>query len=265
MPARESLETDLVHRRRVQLLGVKIDPVTVQELHGFIREAVVTKDHVLIPNVNVYGLNLAYDDPELRAILDQADLVFCDGAGVMLGARLTGQAIPERITYADWMWQLAEFAAKEGFSFYFVGAHPGVAERAAEALHARVPGLRIAGVHHGYFNHEPDSPETRKVINAINQAQPDILIVGLGMPLQEYWLAQNWSELDVRVGLTGGAVFDYISGNLRRGPVLLNDHGFEWLSRLLVEPDRLWKRYLIGNPIFLWRVCGQVLNPGRWR
>jgi N-acetylglucosaminyldiphosphoundecaprenol N-acetyl-beta-D-mannosaminyltransferase len=78
------------------------------------------------------------------------------------------------------------------------------------------------------------------------------------MPLQEYWLAENWDQLDVRIGLTGGAVFDYISGSLQRGPALLNDNGFEWLSRLLIEPGRLWRRYLVGNPIFIWRVLADA-------
>ena len=89
---------------------------------------------------------------------------------------------------------------------------------------------------------------------------PDILIVGFGMPLQERWLMQNWENLDARVALTGGAVFDYVSGEVRRGPRVLTDNGFEWLARFLIEPGRLWRRYLVGNPLFLWRVLQQRLR-----
>ena len=92
------------------------------------------------------------------------------------------------------------------------------------------------------------------MIEGINAAKPDLLIVGLGMPLQERWLADNWSSIDAGVALTAGATFDYISGELRRAPRWMTDNGLEWLGRLLLEPGRLWKRYIIGNPIFFWRV-----------
>jgi N-acetylglucosaminyldiphosphoundecaprenol N-acetyl-beta-D-mannosaminyltransferase len=122
------------------------------------------------------------------------------------------------------------------------------------------PDLRIAGVRHGYFDHRAGSPENGLVVAEINAARPDILLVGLGMPLQERWLMENLHGLDVGAALTGGAVFDYASGKLRRGPRLLTANGLEWLARLIVEPRRLWRRYLLGNPLFLARVIGQ-----RWR
>jgi N-acetylglucosaminyldiphosphoundecaprenol N-acetyl-beta-D-mannosaminyltransferase len=175
----------------------------------------------------------------------------------MLAARLLGRRIPERITYADWAWRLAAFAEAEGLSLFLLGARPGVAEKAAEKLLKRHPDLGISGVEHGYFDHEPGSRENEAVLLGVNAARPDILIVGLGMPLQERWLMENRHRIDAGVALTGGAVFDYVSGGLRRGPRLLTDNGFEWLARLLVEPRRLWRRYLIGNPLFLLRVLGQ--------
>lgn len=95
------------------------------------------------------------------------------------------------------------------------------------------------------------------MVREINASAPDILLVGLGMPLQERWLMQNREKLNAGVALMGGAVFDYVSGGLRRGPRLLTDNGLEWLARLLVEPRRLWRRYLVGNPLFLARVLGQ--------
>jgi N-acetylglucosaminyldiphosphoundecaprenol N-acetyl-beta-D-mannosaminyltransferase len=155
------------------------------------------------------------------------------------------------------MWQLARFAQGRDHSLFLLGARPGVADKAAANLRERFPGLRIVGTHHGYFDKAPGSPENEAVIREINAASPNILIVGFGMPLQERWLMDNWDRIEVNVALTGGAVFDYVSGELPRAPRWMTDHGFEWLGRLIIEPGRLWKRYLVGNPIFILRVLGQ--------
>lgn len=242
---------------RVNVLGVGVNPLTVEELEAEVRRRVRGAECAVILNANAHCLNLAYRDAELRDYLDGADLVFCDGFGVMLAARLLGRRIPARITYADWTWRLAALAAGEGFSLYFLGARPGVARRAADRLVAKYPGLTVSGVHHGYFDHRAGSPENEAVIREINAAAPDILIVGFGMPLQERWLMRNRRRLNAKVALTGGAAFDYVAGDLFRGPRLLTDNGFEWLARLLIEPRRLWRRYLVGNPLFLARVLRQ--------
>lgn len=241
----------------VNVLGVCVAPLTLAELHARIADHIRDKRHALVLHVNVHGLNLAYEHAWLRELLRTASTVFCDGAGVVLGARLLGHRIPSRITYADWMWQLAAFAEPRGFSFFFLGARPGTAERAAERLRQRHPRLRIVGIHHGYFDKTVGSAENEAVTQAINSARPDILVVAFGMPQQEEWLMQNWERIDANVALTGGAVFDYVSGELRRGPRWMTDHGLEWLSRLFIEPRRLWRRYIIGNPLFLLRVLRQ--------
>jgi len=240
--------------RRVEVLGVGVDPLTVEELHAEILRLTRVDGLSLVLNANAHCLNLCYRDAALRGFLNSADVVFCDGAGVMLAARILGGHIPERITYADWVWRLAAFAEKQGLSLYLLGARPGVARKSARRLRERYTGLKIAGVHHGYFDHASWSPENDAVVREINASAPDILLIGLGMPLQERWLMQNQDRLNAGVALTGGAVFDYVSGGLRRGPRLLTDNGLEWLARFLVEPRRLWRRYLIGNPLFLARV-----------
>lgn len=253
-------------RSRIEILGIPIDTLTVDELHREMAEIVARDEHELVLNVNVNCMNLAYRNPWLHQLLNRARIVFCDGAGVMLAARLLGHHIPERITYADWMWRLAPFAAERGMTLYFVGGRPGVAEQAARRLRERAPALQVVGVDHGYFDKERDSRENRELIRRINAARPDILVTGFGMPLQERWLEQSWRDVDARIALTGGAVFDYVSGRLRRGPRLLTDHGWEWLARLSIEPRRLWRRYLIGNPVFLARVLGHRwgwLRPGQ--
>lgn len=244
----------------INILGVQVHPLTVDQLHEELAQLIETDAHAEVLHVNVHGMNLSADNPWLRDYLNQAEIVFCDGAGIILGARILGQHIPERITYADWMWQLAEFAAARGYSFYFLGAKPGIAQTAADRMIAHFPELKIAGVRDGYFNKDNGHPDNEAVLADINAARPNILVVGMGMPMQERWLLDNWSRIDANIALTGGAVFDYISGDLKRAPTWMTDNGLEWLGRLLIEPRRLWQRYIVGNPVFLARVIRERLH-----
>jgi N-acetylglucosaminyldiphosphoundecaprenol N-acetyl-beta-D-mannosaminyltransferase len=241
-------------RSAVYVLGVRIDRITLPQLLAYIEQRIEQRQRAIIGNVNVHAMNLAYEQPWFRDFLNQSDLVFCDGFGVKWGARLLGQHIPQRFTPPDWLDQLAALGARRGYRFFLLGARPGVAWRAAQRLRATHPDLCIAGVHHGYFDKTPGSAENDAIISYINAVQPDILILGFGMPLQERWLRENWPHLNAHVALTGGAVFDYIAGEVRRGPRWMTDNGLEWLARLVIEPRRLWQRYLVGNPLFLWRV-----------
>ena len=242
---------------QVNILGVKVDILDVETLHTHIYNEVTSRNHSLILHVNVNGLNLAYENKWLRDYLNHAKLVFCDGAGVMIGAKLLGSSIRQRITYADWMWQLAEFAENQKLSLFLLGSKPGVSKKAAVCLKDRFKDLMIVGYHHGYFDKSNGHEANDIVIKEINAAKPNILVVGFGMPIQEKWFMENWDRIDAEVGLTGGAVFDYVSGELKRAPMILTNNGFEWLGRLFIEPMRLWKRYLIGNPIFFLRVLKQ--------
>lgn len=240
-----------------KILGVHVDPITLDELHDQIKLVSSLGKHEIILHANIHGLNLAYKLPWLQSFLNSAYLVFCDGFGVMLGARILGIDLPERITYADWMWQLSAFAESHNLSMYLLGADSGIAEKAEKNLTAKFPKLNIVGTHHGYFNKSPNHPENEAVIKHISDCSPNILLVSFGMPLQEKWLMENWSKIDANVALTGGAALDYVAGNLTRAPKWMTDNGLEWLGRLLIEPRRLWKRYIIGNPLFLLRVIKQ--------
>lgn len=237
----------------VHLLGVRVHAFTCATLHATIRAIVHAGRRAVVANVNIHALNLAWEQPWFRTFLNRAAYVFCDGHGVMLAARLQGDHLPEKITYAEWLPRFAGFAANNGISLYLLGGRPGIAERAAERLLAAHPGLVLAGLHHGYFDKQPGSAENLAVVRAINAANPDVLLVAFGMPMQEAWLSENWGSLTARVGLTGGAALDYVAGALRRPPRWMTDRGLEWLGRMLAEPGRLWKRYLLGNPLFYWR------------
>lgn len=251
----------------VHVLGIRLSTCAREELLDTIRQSINEENRIIVLSGNVYSFNLAYRQPWLRSFFNQADIVRLDGAGLRLGARLLGYTMPGRMTWADFAWDLAEFAETRGFTFFFLGAKRGVAEKAAANLKTRFPALSIVGTHHGYFDKTNGSMENEAVIDKINALRPDILIVGFGMPLQERWLRENWDRIDANITLTGGAVFDYVSGELQRGPRWMTDHGLEWLARLIIEPRRLWKRYIIGNPVFIYRVIRQrifqLLNMSR--
>ncbi len=245
---------------RIYVLGMQLSLCDKPSLLTLIHQAVNQKRATTILSGNIYSFNLAYERSWLRAFFNQADVVRLDGTGVRLGARLLGHSTPRRMTWADFGWDLAEMAAHNGLTLFLLGSKSGVVEKAAAMLKDRYPDLQIVGTHHGYFDKTRDSAENQAVIQMIAEAQPDILIVGFGMPLQERWLSETRDLLAATVVLTGGAVFDYISGELRRGPKWMNDHGLEWLARLIIEPRRLWRRYVIGNPLFMWRVLKQKLG-----
>ncbi|HZS93316.1 MAG TPA: WecB/TagA/CpsF family glycosyltransferase [Chloroflexota bacterium] len=192
-------------------------------------------------------MNVAYADRQYRDILNGADLVYCDGTGVRLGARIAGLTLPERMTGADWIDDLAGLAVRDGLSLFLLGGVPGSARDAAAVLTHRYPGLTVAGTADGYHL---DSES----IAAINAARPDVLLVGMGTPRQERWIAEHRVAIEVPVVWAVGALFDFVSGRIPRGPAWMTEHGLEWLCRLAAEPGKLWRRYLIGNPHFLWRV-----------
>jgi N-acetylglucosaminyldiphosphoundecaprenol N-acetyl-beta-D-mannosaminyltransferase len=202
--------------------------------------------------VNAHVLNQANRDPELRKALQDSDLVYCDGYGVRLAARLIGLPVPHRMTGADWIWAVASLCQERGLSLYLLGSDPGSAADAGAAVRRWYPRLDIRGTHHGYF--ELGSPHSERVLEDIVEKKPDILLVGMGTPQQERWVEHYADRLDVPVVWTVGALFDYLSRRVPRAPHWLADHGLEWVFRLALEPRRMWRRYLLGNPAFLTRV-----------
>lgn len=242
-------------RRAIRLLGVRIDSLRLPELLTYVVEAVRRRARVTVLYVNVHSMNVRHDNASYGDILERADLVYCDGMGVLLGARLVGRPLPERMTGADWIWELCRRAIRENLSLFILAGEPGVADEATAVLRVRFPGLRIVGTAPGY-------DIGSEVIDRINRSRPDILLVGMGTPRQERWINNHRSELDVPVVWAVGALFDFVSGRLPRGPAWMTKHGLEWLCRLAVEPRKLWRRYLVGNPRFFLRL---VTHYWLWR
>jgi N-acetylglucosaminyldiphosphoundecaprenol N-acetyl-beta-D-mannosaminyltransferase len=236
---------------RISLLGIQITACTTSELNAYVCDTIASGAREAILNVNVHCMNLAWTLPWLRTYLNQTAVVFCDGDGVRLGARLAGKRIQEKITYNRWIWDIAGVSEGLGHRWYLVGGRPKVAEEAADRLRTRFPRLQIVGCHSGYFDSQD---EIDRLIADINRHEPHILILGMGMPIQEAWLRDHLGRLRVNVALTGGAVFDYVSGRSPMTPDLFWRVKLEWLYRWFKEPRRLFWRYAVGNPLFMMRV-----------
>ncbi|RCJ20278.1 glycosyl transferase [Nostoc sp. ATCC 43529] len=209
-------------------------------------------------NVNVRAINFAYQLPWYRNFINKADLVFCDGFGVLLGAKFLGYQMKSlhRMTCPDYIESLALACEQQNISLFLLAGQPGVTDKAIKKLLAIAPNLRICG-HHGYFDKSGINSDA--VIEKINKFKPDVLYIGFGMPLQERWILDNFDKMETRVFLPLGACLDFYTDSVYRGPRWLTDNGFEWLTRLITEPTRLWDRYIIGNPLFFYRVLKQVI------
>jgi N-acetylglucosaminyldiphosphoundecaprenol N-acetyl-beta-D-mannosaminyltransferase len=208
---------------------------------------------------NAHCLNVAASQPHFRRILNQADLVYADGLGARWASRFLGQPELHKVTGREWIYEACEILAREGRSLYILAGRPGAASRAAANLQARVQGLVVAGTADGYFEERSE----RAVLEEIAAARPDVLFVGMGVPRQEIWLAHHRSRLPVRICWAVGALFDLVAGLESEVPPWLDRLALEWLWRLWINPAGKWRRYLLGNPLFVLRVIKQRLGrPG---
>lgn len=244
----------------VEVLGVRIDKVTTGDVLRKVEEFVAQGEKRTIMYANVHVVNEARKDRDLGNILNEADIVYPDGHGVVLGAKMLGEKLPPRMTGADWIHDLCGFAERKGYALYIIAGEPGVPEKAGEELLKRYTRLRIVGSSDGFFHKRG---ETRRVIDDLNSKKPDIVLIGMGTPVQEKFTFSHRQEMEAPVCWVVGALFDYVAGTMRRGPRWMLDHGMEWICRLVFEPRRLWRRYLVGNSLFLLRIALQRAKDGR--
>ncbi len=241
----------------VSLFGVKVSTLGLEETIKTLEFLIDHQTHEIITHVHITGLNIAYEHPWFRDFLNNSALVHCDGMGVKLGALMTGQYIPERFTLGDWIWPLAARSETKGYRWFFLGNPAGAAEAAARLIQDKHPNLAIVGTQHGYFDKSRFGQENRKVVQEINQSKADLLFVGLGMPVQEKWLLENWQELQIPAAITCGGLFDVLTGSSFRGPAWMHQHYLEWLARLVLQPKRYGRRYLHDVPLFFFRILNQ--------
>jgi exopolysaccharide biosynthesis WecB/TagA/CpsF family protein len=241
----------------VVVLGVPIVRLTPDDALAAIAEASEESPPALVAYANAHTLNLAWTDAEYRKLLQMdAAVVLNDGAGVALAARLQGRSFPANLNGSDFNPRILELAAVRGWSVYFLGARPGVAERAALRLGAHITGLEVVGARDGYFS----ADEEQQVAAEVKASGARVIMVAMGNPLQERWLVRNLPATGARLGVGVGAFFDFAAEEVPRAPAWMNRLGVEWVHRLVLDPGRLWRRYVLGNPLFLLRVMRERLR-----
>lgn len=257
MPPSSSLKKVVPYPSAVDIEGIAVAgfPNPESLFERVVQESRKPSQNV-VHYLNIHVANTAQHNRALKDILQASDLVYCDGAGIVVGSKLLGTPLPTRLTAADWFLEMLSYFAQNGCKVYLLGGEPGVPEQAIEVLERQLPNHTVVGAHHGFILNQPQL-ET-ELIEQINQCQPDILIVGFGTPLQEQWIERNRHRLQVPTLYAIGAVMDFISGKVSRCPRWMGDAGLEWLYRLGTEPRRLLGRYVFGNPWFLSRIVWQV-------
>lgn len=237
--------------RKMDFLGLQIGMLTKDEMVEKIIELASSGNrNKFITYLNAHCVNVSFSDPHYRRILNAADLVYIGGKGIILASKLLNKDFPERVNILDFFDDLADKLKERRTRIYLLGTEHQTIERAALRLSAAPFCLNIVGFQHGFFN----GTQERAVIEAINSVSPDILMVGMGVPRQEKWIHRHLNALDVKLCWAVGGAFEWLSGRRKRAPYLMVECGLEWVHRLLQQPGQLWKRYLVGNPLFIYRV-----------
>jgi N-acetylglucosaminyldiphosphoundecaprenol N-acetyl-beta-D-mannosaminyltransferase len=236
---------------RLRIGSIEIDSLTFAEALDAIAAMVAggRGGAVLTPNLD--HVVLAEDDPRFRSAYQSATLSVVDGKPLVWASHLLGRPLPEKISGSDLVWPLLERAEREGWRVYLLGGGPGVADQAAARITARHPRIVIAGTDAPRIDMDAPASSRADVLDRLRAARPDVVLVGLGAPKQELWIAEADPMLRGPVLLGVGASLDFLAGTLRRAPRWMSASGLEWLYRLGQEPRRLWRRYLVRDPRFL--------------
>lgn len=247
--------------RRVNVAGIAIDDLTEDETVARIDELLSDGGPHYMAVVNAAKIVAANRDEKLRRLLAEADLITADGMSVVWASRLVGHPLRERVTGIDLFERLIEHAAQRGLRVYFLGARDEAVRGTVERFAQKHPDLQVAGFCNGYFKQE----DSEKIAAQIRDSAADLLFVAMGSPAQEYWIASNIARTGAGFALGVGGSFDHLSGQARRAPLWMQRAGLEWFYRLIREPRRMWRRYLIGNTLFIWLVSKQALTGKKQR
>ena len=249
----------------IRILDCPVDPLTMEQALDWCVEACRTgrRARVLL-TANASHLVAMRDDPALREAAGAADLVTADGMSLVWAGRFLGHAVPERVAGIDLMENLLRVAPRHGLRVFLLGAKPAVLERMVERCRREYPGLELAGRRDGYF---PPS-EHEVVVRQIAESGADILFVAMPSPFKDVWCERHRDRFGVKLIMGVGGAFDVLAGAVPRAPRWMQGAGLEWAWRLMLEPRRLWRRYLVGNGRFLWlvfrdRVRGRPAAVGR--
>ena len=244
----------------VYLLGRRIDCMNIPSIVEAIRKACIEGKQITVAHYNIHGFNLSMQFPWYYQFLQSAEITNCDGMGILKAISFMGLDLPVdyRVSYSLLMPKILENCNQNEFSVFLLGGKPQILQDAINNLQLQYPKASFAG-HHGYFDKE-DPEANEALVEQINQFQPNILIVGMGMPIQEYWVQKYRHKLKANTIMVGGAIIDRMAGMVSDCPRFISDSGFEWLYRLVREPKRLAARYLLGNSAFALQIMLATFN-----
>jgi len=248
--------------KKIKIMSLNYDNLSLLEAAADIVEMASTRIKGIILPVNVDQLVVIEQNRNIKAIYKNALRIFADGMPIVWLSIIIGKPLKERVTGSDLTPEICKYAANKNIKLFFFGAKPGIAERAARRMEEKYPGLQSIDTYSPPMGFENNEEEIRNAIKIINKSSPDILFLALGFPKQELFATKHMTELNVGPIVSIGATLDFISGEVKRAPIILRKIGCEWLWRLMQEPRRLWRRYLIRGPVFIRLALKAILKKG---
>lgn len=256
-PTQLLVSSSKIERQTCILFGTRLTDTSLEDASRLLLERVRSGDKTTVAFLNAHCVNVLNRDARYRDAVTQCDILFADGSGMRIAARAKGRRLQDNVNGTDLFPVLCSQAAATGVGLFLLGGSDGVSAAAGSAMKSKYPNLTISGTSNGYFDNPVDE---NNVVEKINASKASIVLVGMGVPLQELWIQRNRDRLSAEVVIGVGGLFDYFSGRLPRAPKPIRSAGFEWAWRLALEPQRLAHRYLIGNVEFLWRVLTQSIQ-----
>lgn len=249
-------EVILGDNKRIELFNTKIDVLTVEETVALVDKYVKCHEPLHLIGINADKINELQNNRLLKEIVNSCGVINADGASIVIASRILNKPLPERVAGIDLMMSLVSLSNENGYSIYLLGAKQNVVDKTKEVLLQQFPNLHIVGIRNGYFGED----EWTNIVAELKEKKPDFVFVGITSPLKEYFVEfmQNNGIKSVFMGVGGS--FDVISGNIPRAPLWMQNANLEWLFRVIQEPRRLFKRYFIGNFVFIKRVIREKLK-----
>ncbi len=257
IPAALYGESTTVAADVVSILGIRINNLTMSDALEALLARLQGKQANQVCFVNADCANLAYTDEAYLTVLNNAGLTLADGIGLKLAGKLLARDIKQNVNGTDLFPRLCAALSGTGLGLFLLGAKPGVVEAVRDWIKQTYPEVIVSGCQHGYFSPK----EEPGVIGQIAESGASLLLVAFGAPRQDKWIKLHLGETGAKVAMGVGGLFDFYSGNTSRAPQWMREIGLEWSYRLLQEPSRMWKRYFVGNALFLFRVLKERNKP----
>lgn len=241
--------------QRINILGNPMDSASMQQTVQVISDRIASKQFTQHVVVNVAKLVNMQKDAELAASVKECDIINIDGMGVVLGARFLGHKVTERVAGVDLFLELLDMAAEKNYPVYFLGAKQEIVAETTARMQVKYPKLKVAGHHHGYF-----WDNEKAVVEQIKASGARLLFVAITSPKKENFINRWREQLGVDFVMGVGGTFDVMAGKVKRAPAWMQKYGLEWFYRIIQEPGRMWKRYLVTNSAFAWMLLKAKLT-----